>query len=439
VTPGRRVGPYVLVEQLGRGGMGEVWLAEDVTGASGGAPRRVALKLLAPGSVDDPAARARFAREVQAARRVQGPTVAALLDADVEAARPWLATAHVAGPTLAEHVTAHGPLGDAPLRALGAALAEALVSIHGAGVIHRDLTPRNVVLGPDGPRVVDFGIARYAGADAVTDAGVRVGTPAWMAPERLARDEVASSGDVWSWGAVMAYAARGRPPVEGSGPEVVVHRVLEGDVDLTGVPAWLEPWVAAALAVAPGARPTPAELRAAMTGAPLPTTPPSAPSAPAGEVSPPDVPPTVPGRPTTSGDARTVPWPGVPWSGPTGRPRPIGPHAPAPGRRHPPASPRVRLLAAVVPLGVAVAVGMWAGLLVAILATAAVTLAAVALRLRREHLPEGSRPLVPTWALALAGPVMLGTALAVALGPLPGLAVLVALIVLFVVVGGDIG
>ena len=201
--------------------MGEVWLAEDPTGASGGAPRRVALKLLDPTRVDDPDARARFAREVEAARRVTGPTIAALLDADVDAPQPWLASAYVAGPTLADHVTAHGALGDVALRALGSALAEALVAIHAAGVVHRDLTPRNVVLGPDGPRVVDFGIAWYDGAASITQTGARVGTPSWMAPERLTHDEVTASGDVWSWGAVMAYAALGYPAVGGSGPEVV--------------------------------------------------------------------------------------------------------------------------------------------------------------------------------------------------------------------------
>ena len=169
---------------------------------------------------------------MQAARRVTGPTIAALLDADVDAPQPWLASAYVAGPTLAEHVAAHGALGDVALRALGAALAEALVAIHAAGVVHRDLTPRNVVLGPDGPRVVDFGIAWYDGAAAITETGARVGTPAWMAPERLTHDEVTAAGDVWSWGAVMAYAALGYPAVGGGGPEVVAYRILRGEVDL---------------------------------------------------------------------------------------------------------------------------------------------------------------------------------------------------------------
>ena len=120
------------------------------------------------------------------------------------------------------------------------------------------------MLGPDGPRVVDFGIAWYDGAAVVTETGARVGTPAWMAPERLTHDEVTPAGDVWSWGAVMAYAALGHPVVGGSAPDVVAQRIMRGDVDLTGLPAWLAPWVAAAMSVAPGERPTPAALVTAM-------------------------------------------------------------------------------------------------------------------------------------------------------------------------------
>ena len=108
-------------------------------------------------------------------------------------------------------------------------------------MVHRDLTPRNVVLGPDGPRVVDFGIAWFDGAAAVTEAGMRVGTPSWMAPERLTHDEVTPAGDVWSWGAVMAFAALGHPVVGGSSPEVAAHRMLRGEVDISGVPGLARP------------------------------------------------------------------------------------------------------------------------------------------------------------------------------------------------------
>jgi eukaryotic-like serine/threonine-protein kinase len=440
MTAPRQVGPYILVQRLGRGGMGEVWLAEDPTGASGGAPRRVALKLLDPHRVDDPEARARFAREVAAARRVTGPTIAALLDADVDAPQPWLASAYVAGPTLSDHVTAHGALGDTALRALGSALAQALVDIHAAGVVHRDLTPRNVVLGPDGPRVVDFGIAWYDGAASITQTGARVGTPSWMAPERLTRDEVTPAGDVWSWGAVLAYAALGYAAVGGSGPEVVEHRIISGDVDLAGVPAWLAPWVAAAMSVSPGERPTPAALVAAIPGTAAglpPTAPGPAPTVlvpPTAGVPPtePMVPPTVPGSPPTAARPGSAPAPGVPPSSGSAAGRPEEP----PGQRLT-ASPVVRGLAAVAVLAAAVAVGLWADLLVVVIVTAVVMVLAVALRLSRLRLPEGARPLPPTWSLALAGPIMLGIGLAEALGPLGGALALLALIVLFVLLGGD--
>jgi hypothetical protein len=484
VTRGARVGPYELVERLGRGGMGEVWLAEDPTGASGGTPRRVALKLLDPGHVDDAAARARFAREVQAARRVSGPTIAALLDADVDAAHPWLASAYVAGPTLAEHVAAHGALGDPGLRALGSALAEALVSIHAAGVVHRDLTPRNVVLGPDGPRVVDFGIAWYDGAAAITETGARVGTPAWMAPERLTHDEVTPAGDVWSWGAVMAYAALGHPAVSGSGPEVVAQRIMRGEIDLAGVPSWLAPWVVAAMSVAPGERPPPAALVAAMAGSGSPTVvaietgpvlddgtggvPPTT-TVVVADVGPdgltptrPDVAPTVPlagpgtaaapGAPARSEPTRVYLAGDAPVpqrqarrrrrDAGTGTPPPPGAAGPvAPGDEAGPrvASPLVRLAVAAVVVGAAAVLGWFADLLIVVMVTAALVVLAVVLRLSRLRLPEDARPLPPTWSVALAGPVALGAGLMAAFGAVAGAAVLVVIVVLFVLLGGDIG
>jgi hypothetical protein len=446
----RLVGPYRLMEHLGRGGMGDVWLAEDPTGAAGGAPRRVALKLLDIRWLDDPDARARFAREVAAARLVQGQGVAELLDADVDAPQPWLATAYVAGPTLDEHVSRHGPLADAPLRALGAALAEALAAIHAAGVVHRDLTPRNVVLGPDGPRVVDFGIAWYAEAPAITQAGVRVGTPAWMPPERLAADVVSPAGDVWAWGAVMAYAARGRPVVAGSSPEVVAQRVLAGEADLAGVPAWLDPWARAALSVDPAARPSAGSLRAAMTAAPSssaaagPETVPHAggatteaeqPLSPTVELgadpAPLDDPLAAAGALTAAG--REPGSTGIPeWGDVAG----AGPARPRRARSR---RTTARWLSAALVLGGAAAVGLFAGLLVTIIVAAALAIVAVALRLAHENEPSAAPPALPTWAVALAVPVALGAALMQAFGALAGGAALLVLIVLFLLLGGDIG
>ena len=432
MDPQRQVGPYRLIERLGRGGMGEVWLAEDPTGAAGGAPRRVALKLLDPAMVDDPDARARFAREVAAARRVRGPCVAALLDADVDAPQPWLASAFVAGTTLAEHVARHGPLGDSALRALGSALAEALASIHAAGVVHRDLTPRNVVLGPDGPRVVDFGIAWYPDAQAITQAGAWVGTPAWMPPERLAGGAVTAAGDVWSWGAVMAFAGRGGLP--GEGGRAATAPAWMGDVDVSDLPAWLAETVRMAMAPDPSARPTPDQLDEAMTlGWPRPLDDSLGHGGAPTEPQPYD-PTRVQGwvAPTgtdTGGAADTGHGTGaVPAAVPGGVPG---------GRRE--RTRAARWISALTMLGLAVALGYYAPLLVTIMVVAVVLVVAVGLRLGRERLPEGARPVPPTWAVALAGPAALGVGLAQVLGPLGGAAALLGLIVLFVLVGGDIG
>jgi serine/threonine protein kinase len=433
VSAGRQVGPYRLVEPLGRGGMGEVWRADDVTGASGGAPRQVALKLLDPELTRDPDARARFAREVAAARRVEGPSVAALLDADVDAAQPWLASAYVAGPSLSEHVARYGPLADAPLRALGAALADALVSIHRAGVVHRDLTPRNVVLGPDGPRVVDFGIAWFPGSPPITRAGAWVGTPAWMAPERVAGDRVTPASDVWSWGAVMAHAARGRPPVAVAGPPGADDRAV-GIADVDGLPGWLTPWVRAAMAPDPAARPSAEQLLAGMSSVPgaLPPTTPaglswSEPTWAAG----PGSEPTGFAAPPTPPTGRTRPSPVPPTMRRSGGPATGEP--PRRGRR------LARWLSAVLIVGGAAAVGAYGGLLVAVITLAVLLMAAVALRIGRERLPEGARPVPPTWAVGLAGPVALGVALVRAVGAVWGAAAMVALIVVFFLLGGDIG
>jgi serine/threonine protein kinase len=428
MTAGRQVGWYTLVERLGQGGMGEVWLAEDRTGAAGGAPRRVALKLLAPALVADASARARFAREVQAARPVRGPTVAALLDADVDAPEPWLASAYVAGPTLQDHVAAHGPLPDAALRSLGLALAEALDAIHEAGVVHRDLTPRNVVLGPDGPRVVDFGIAWFEGAQQVTATGEWVGTPSYMAPERLVSDDVTPAGDVWSWGAVMAYAARGRPLVTGSNVDVVIDRIERGHLDLDGIPAWLAPWVAAALSLEPDDRPEVALLAAAMAGDDV-----TAPAPPPGATTRDDRPPTRrEARSRTRTRRYTV--------GPSGAVGDVAAGGTYPSGEDPDSTRRgVRGVSVLLVLGAAGFVGWLTPLLVSVMVTAVVLVVAVGLRLAREQLPDGARPIPPTWAVALAGPVVLGVALAQVVGITWAAIILVMLIVVFVLLGGDIG
>lgn len=386
-SDGNSVGPYRLVELLGRGGMGEVWLADDATGAAGGAPRLVALKLIDPALAANPAVRARFGREATALRRVDSPFVAPLLDADTDAEVPWLASAYVAGPTLADHVARHGPLTEPALQALGAALAEALVAIHAAGVVHRDLTPRNVVLGPDGPRLVDFGIAWFPDAVPVTRAGASVGTPAWMAPERLASGEATAASDVWSWGKVMAYAA---------GPEP------------GRVPAWLAPWVQAATATDPQARPTAVQLRAAVA--------------------------LDRDRTRVQTDIQAVPDPGPTMPTPPAPTRAFATATPSPG----PSLARRRLVSlasAAAVITAAALVGALAGLLASVLVAAVLVLVALAVQYRRgddSGRPRARPAVPPTWSIALASPVVLGAGLATTFGPLPGFIVTVVVVVLFI-------
>jgi len=243
------MGPYRVIRPLGSGGMGEVFLAVD--DRNGG---EVALKVLRPELCADPDFRHRFGREVEAARRVQGRSIARVLAADLAGDQPWIATEFVLGPTLRE---AHH---DLDLHALAAGLARALVAIHAAGVVHRDLSPSNVILGPDGPKVVDFGIAWFGDATTLTRTGTVLGTPAWMAPEQLGDDVTSPASDVWAWGAVMAFAATGRPPVSGSRPEVIQVRAARGQLDLDGVPDWLRPLVERAMAPDPARRPTAVQL-----------------------------------------------------------------------------------------------------------------------------------------------------------------------------------
>ena len=422
-APAGSVGPYRLVERLGRGGMGEVWLAEDPSGAAGGAPRLVAIKRLADRLASDTGFRTRFAREVAALRRVASPYVAPLLDADTEAPVPWHASAYVAGPTLADHVGRHGPLGDRPLRALGLALAEALAAIHAAGVVHRDLTPRNVVLGPDGPRVVDFGIAWYPGATPVTQAGASVGTPSWMAPERLfaGGDAASPASDVWSWGAVMAYAAGG-PGTTADDP---------------GLPGWLAPWARVATEFAAGARPTAATLRAAMAADALGPTDPATDLVPGA---------TLPATASSGRPAATRPSParrghaGAATRTTSGRPdrgRRAGRRA-APDRGRAERRPRwAAPVSALVLLAIAGGVGAVVVPLAAVLVATGLVLTSLVLRHRRVR-HEDRRGLVPpTWSVTLAAPTVLGASLAATFGPVPGLVTLGVILVVFLVLAGD--
>jgi serine/threonine protein kinase len=248
------VSGYRLRARLGAGGMGRVHLSFSPGG------RPVAIKVIREELASDAEFRARFAHEAQAAQRVNGIHIAQLLDADADAETPWLATAYVPGPSLSEAVRLAGPLPAELVRELAAAVADALRAIHAADIIHRDLKPGNVVIGPDGPRVIDFGVARAADATPLSLSGVRIGTPQYTAPEQIRGQSVTPAADVFALGGLAFYAATGRPAF-GEGDEFsVVYRVANEEPDLTGCPEELEQIIRSCLAKEPGDRPTPEEL-----------------------------------------------------------------------------------------------------------------------------------------------------------------------------------
>ncbi|MFC8197313.1 protein kinase [Streptomyces sp. NPDC057298] len=252
------IGGYRLLGRLGEGGMGRVYLARSERG------RTVAVKVVQAELASRPDFRRRFAQEVKAAQRVGGEWTAPVLDADTDAPTPWVATGYVAGPSLAEVVDEqYGPLPPKTLRALTIGLVHALRAIHGAGLVHRDLKPSNVLVTIDGPRVIDFGIARaldsaVQSADGLTKPGALVGSPGFMAPEQVRGERVTFASDVFCLGAVLAYAATGRLPfgsMEG-GIHSLLFRIAQEEPNLEGIP---EPWhglVAACLAKDPGQRPS---------------------------------------------------------------------------------------------------------------------------------------------------------------------------------------
>ncbi|MET8631133.1 serine/threonine-protein kinase, partial [Kitasatospora sp. NPDC004669] len=197
------VGGYRLFARLGAGGMGRVYLSYT----RGGRP--VALKVVRPELAEDPEFRQRFAQEVASARLIHGLYTAQVVDAGVDAAMPWLATAYVPGPSLHQVVKHNGPLAEQTVLLLVAGIAEALQVIHAAGVVHRDLKPANVLLAADGPRVIDFGIARAADALALTSTGLRIGSPGFMAPEQARGLPATPATDMFALGALTAYIAGG--------------------------------------------------------------------------------------------------------------------------------------------------------------------------------------------------------------------------------------
>ncbi|MFC4006301.1 protein kinase [Nonomuraea purpurea] len=248
-----KVGPYTLVERLGRGGMGEVYLATTRRG------ERVALKVLHDLSEDE-TARIRLEREVRALRRVESPYVAKVLDADLSCARPYLVMEQIEGATLLDRVRQSGPLDVSQLVDLAQGIAAALAITHAAGVVHRDLKPSNIIMGAQGPVLIDFGIAQVLDATRLTMTGTFLGTPGYTAPEIFADEHVDSPADVHAWAATVAFAATGRPTFGRGTAEAQMYAVLNGQADLKGVPVQLLPLVRAALNREPGKRPTAALL-----------------------------------------------------------------------------------------------------------------------------------------------------------------------------------
>ncbi|MFD3656533.1 serine/threonine-protein kinase [Streptomyces sp. NPDC058620] len=247
------IGGYTVERELGAGGMGTVYLARSRGG------RAVAVKVARPELAADPHFRERFRAEVAAARSVGGFHTAPVVDADTAAAAPWLATAYVPGPTLAALLEAEGPMDEAQLRQLGAALAEALEAIHGCSLVHRDLKPGNVIMAADGPRVLDFGIARALESTRLTATGMAFGTPGFLAPEQAQGQEVGGAADVFALGAVLVAAAGGSAFGAGT-PMGMMYRSVHEPPDLTAVPDGLRPVVASCLAKDPDQRPTPGQL-----------------------------------------------------------------------------------------------------------------------------------------------------------------------------------
>ncbi|MGY0064808.1 bifunctional serine/threonine-protein kinase/ABC transporter substrate-binding protein [Streptomyces sp. LZ34] len=251
-----RIGGYRLLARLGAGGMGVVYLARSPGGAL------LALKVIQAEYAHDPQFRTRFHREVTAARRINTPWAATVPDADTNSDTPWLATTYIPGPSLTEAITTHGPLPHTTTHTLATTLAQALHAIHQAGLIHRDVKPANILLAPDGPRLIDFGIARALDDTAITATDMVIGSPGFLSPEQAQAHGavIGPPSDIFSLGCVLAYATTGRPPFGTGAPAAVLFRTVHDAVPLDGVPDQLRPLVEACLDKDPGRRPTAADL-----------------------------------------------------------------------------------------------------------------------------------------------------------------------------------
>jgi predicted Ser/Thr protein kinase len=252
-----RLGPYRLLDRIGEGGMGVVYLARDAE------HRSVAIKVLRPSVAGDPNARRRLAREVETMRLVRSPFVAEVIDTDVTGDMPYIVTQYVPGRTLDEVVRETGPVQGALLARLASGLAQALAAVHGAGVVHRDLKPGNVMMVNGQPVVIDFGIAQALDSTRLTMTGMFMGTPGYLSPEVIEGQQSSRASDVHAWGATVAYAATGRPPFGTGSYETIFYRIVNGSPDLAGVAAPMLPLLTAALGREPARRPSAEQLGAA--------------------------------------------------------------------------------------------------------------------------------------------------------------------------------
>lgn len=244
------VGKYRLLGRLGSGGMGDVFLGQSPGG------RLVAVKLIRADLAENPDFRVRFAHEVAAARRVSGIFTTPVVDADPDGPQPWLVTAYVDGPSLADYVEEHGPLAPDSIRRLAAGLAEGIAAIHAAGVMHRDLKPSNVLLAADGPRIIDFGISRALDGTGLTHTGSIVGSPGFMSPEQAEGQPVGPACDIFSFGSVLTFATTGEGPFGEGLPSVLIYRIVHRAPNTAAVPAWIRPLIERCLTKNPAGRPS---------------------------------------------------------------------------------------------------------------------------------------------------------------------------------------
>ena len=281
----RTIGPYQLRGVLGSGGMGRVFLGASPEG------HLAAVKVVHANLAADPEYRARFGREVEVARAVSGPFTAPVIDADLDGPVPWLATAYITGSSLEEAVTGGGPLVPGAVLEMAARLAEGLVAIHAVGVVHRDLKPSNILLSPDGPRLIDFGVSRASGSASLTTTGVMIGSPGFMSPEQAEGLPAGPASDIFSLGAVLAFAATGQGPFGPGSTVALLYRVIHRPAELDQVPPAVRGLVERCLIKDPALRPTARDLLAA-TGAPrtVPLRVPASVPPPARALVPPDLP-----------------------------------------------------------------------------------------------------------------------------------------------------